>query len=188
MHISKELRQRIAAIRLIIFDVDGVMTDGVLVIGDDGQEYKRFHARDGLGLRMLQDSGVTVAIITGRTSSVVEHRAAELGINHLYQGRRQKLPAYVELCTALSVQPNETAFMGDDVIDLPIMRRAGLALTVSDGHRLVHQYAHWISQACGGSGAVREACELVMHCQGTLDTQMRQYLQPDPESDPKSGP
>ena len=179
MQVSPELEQRIAKIKLIILDVDGVMTDGGLIIGDDGQEYKRFHARDGLGLRMLQSSGIEVAIITGRTSSVVRHRAEEMGIKHLYQGRRQKLPAYQELCSTLSLDRSQTAFMGDDVVDLPIMMQAGLSLSVADGHALVHQYAHWVSQAKGGCGAVREACELIMHYQGTLENQMQQYLNPE---------
>ena len=176
MLLAKELTQRVNRIKLLILDVDGVMTDGRLIIGDDGQEYKRFHARDGLGLRMLQDSGVEIAIITGRTSSVVEHRAKELKINHLYQGRREKLPAYLSLCQTLSLDAEQTAYMGDDVIDLPVLMRAGLALTVSDAHALVLQNAHWVSQKPGGSGAVREACEMIMHCQQTLEQQLQQYV------------
>ncbi len=176
MLVSEELTQRVTKIKLLILDVDGVLTDGRLIIGDDGQEYKRFHARDGLGLRMLQDRGVEVAIITGRTSSVVEHRAKELGVKHLYQGRRQKLPAYLELCEQLALEHDQTAYMGDDAIDLPVMTRAGLALTVADGHSLVLQHAHWVSPKPGGSGAVREACELIMLCQNSFDSQMQQYL------------
>lgn len=163
-------------IKLVIFDVDGVMTDGALIIGDDGQEYKRFYARDGLGIRMLQNSGVELAIITGRTSSVVSHRAKDLDIEHVYQGYRDKVPAYRDLCTKLNIKRIETAFMGDDVIDLPLMLSAGLALSVADAHPLVKQHAHWISEIEGGRGAVRDACEKIMYAQNTLDTQMQQYL------------
>jgi len=176
VQIREELQLRLRNVKLAIFDVDGVMTDGTLIMGDDGQEYKRFYARDGLGLRMLKNSGIELAIITGRTSSVVEHRAKDLDIEHLYQGRREKLPAFIDLCKNLKIDPSEVAFMGDDVIDLPIMLHAGLAMSVADAHLLVKQHAHWVSESLGGYGAVREACELIMHAQGTLEKQMTQYL------------
>ncbi len=178
MQTDQDLIERIKRIRLLVLDVDGVMTDGRLIIGDDGQEYKNFHARDGLGMSMLRKSGVDIAIITARTSNVVKKRATELGIEHLYQGRREKLPAYRELCEAMSLSTTETAFMGDDLIDLSIMSRAGLAFSVSDGHPHVHKYAHWISSKRGGRGAVREACELIMQCQGTLAQALDDFLQP----------
>ena len=169
--------ERARQVELLILDVDGVLTDGGLIHGDDGQQYKRLNSRDGHGLRMLQEAGIDVAIITGRTSKVVEDRASELGITQLYQGRREKLAAFEALCQDTGLAAVQTAFMGDDVIDLPPMRRAGLALTVADGHALVVSHSHWVSQNVGGAGAVREACELLMHAHGKLQQALETYLQ-----------
>ena len=171
-----DLNERVKKVRLAIFDVDGVLTDGGLFRTDDGQETKRFNSRDGLGLRLLQNSGVQLAIITGRTSRVVEHRAQELGINHLYQGCKQKAPAFLEICDKLMISPAETAYMGDDLIDLPILIRCGLALTVADAHPEVVSRAHWVSQFGGGKGAAREACELIMKQQGNWQEALDGYL------------
>ena len=171
-----DLNERVKKIRLAIFDVDGVLTDAGLFRTDDGQEIKRFNSRDGLGLRLLQNSGVQLAIITGRNSRVVEHRAAELGISHLYQGCKQKAPAFLEICDKLSVSAEEAAYMGDDLIDLPILTRCGLALAVADGHPEVVSRAHWVSQFGGGKGAAREACELIMKQQGTWQAALDGYL------------
>ena len=164
-------------VRLLILDVDGVLTDGRLILGDDGQEYKAFHSRDGHGLRMLQDSGIAVAIITGRTSQVVEKRARELGIEHLYQGRRDKLPALQELLALLRLRNEALAYVGDDVIDLPVMRRVGLAVAVGDAHPYVKRHAHWVTDAPGGRGAAREVCELLMRAHGTLEACLRAYIE-----------
>lgn len=164
------------ATRLLIFDVDGVLTDGSLFLGDDGQEYKAFNSLDGHGIKMLKNSGVEVAIITGRTSKVVIHRAKNLGINHLYQGVHDKLEAFHHLTTLLGVRIEQCAFMGDDVVDLPAMRRCGLALTVPQAPELVKRHAHYISQREGGRGAAREVCELIMQAQGTLEAQLSIYL------------
>ena len=138
----KDLSEKAARIRLLIFDVDGVLTDGSLFVGDDGQEYKAFNSRDGHGIKMLLKYGVEIAIITGRTSRVVEHRMANLGITHVYQGKLDKLPAYEELRGKLGISPEETAYVGDDVVDLPVMRRVGLAIAVQDAHPLAKQHAH----------------------------------------------
>ncbi len=183
MFISDSLLQRIKRIRLLILDVDGVMTDGALVIGDDGQEYKRFFAQDGLGLTMLRSTGVEIAIITGRTSNVVKKRAEEIGVNHLYQGKRNKYEAYLELLAATGLNPEQTAFMGDDIIDLPVMTQVGLSLSVPEGHALARQHAHWLSERAGGYGAVRDACELIMTAQGTLDDQVNRFLSLSSASD-----
>ena len=174
--IDRDLMQRAAAIKLVLFDVDGVLTDGSLFIGDDGQEYKAFNSKDGLGIRMLQDSGVEVGIITGRTSDVVRHRMKNLGVTHLYQGQQHKLPAYEKLLAELGLEPEQTAYVGDDVVDLPILRRAGLAVVVADAHPLAKRHAHWETQFPGGRGAAREVCELIMEAQGTLDQQTEAYL------------
>ena len=172
----QEAYERAKNIRLVVFDVDGVMTDGSLFLGDDGQEYKAFNSLDGHGLKMLKASGVEPAIITGRTSHVVELRARNLGIAHLYQGSEDKLATYHELLASLGMTPEMTAFMGDDVVDLPVMRRCGLSISVPDAPALVKQYAHYVTQRGGGRGAVREACELIMNAQDTLESQLARYL------------
>jgi len=165
-----------ALVKLVIFDVDGVLTDGRLIIGDDGQEYKAFHSRDGHGMKILQQSGVDIAIITGRTSNVVTHRMDSLGIKHVYQGRLEKLPAYQELLQRLAMRDEQVAYVGDDVVDLPIMLRVGLAVAVQDAHPLVKQHAHWHTPEAGGHGAARSVCELIMQAQNTLNAQFNQYL------------
>jgi 3-deoxy-D-manno-octulosonate 8-phosphate phosphatase (KDO 8-P phosphatase) len=170
------VEQRAKKIKVIVFDVDGVMTDGGLMIGDDGQEYKSFHSLDGLGMKLLKATGVEMAIITGRTSKVVTKRAETTGIAHFYQGVEDKLEAFEDLLKKMNVSPEECAFMGDDVVDLPPMRRAGLAITVPTATPLVKQYAHYTTQAQAGRGAVREVCELLMKAQGTFDGQMAQFL------------
>ena len=173
----KDILARAAQIKLLIFDVDGVLTDGRLIFGDDGQEYKAFHSRDGHGMKMLQSSGVAVGIITGRTSKVVEHRMANLGIEHVYQGKLEKLPAFEELIAKLGLTAEQVAYMGDDVVDLPIMLRVGLAVATNDAHALVSKHAHWQAPRNGGQGAARDLCELIMEAQGTLDAAMQHYLQ-----------
>ena len=173
---SDELIERMRAVKAIIFDVDGVLTDGGLIVGSQGEEYKRFHSRDGHGIKMLQSTGVAIAIITGRDSTIVAHRCAELGIDHVYQGCRDKRPAFAELQSTLGLAPAQFAYMGDDVVDLPVMHRVGVAMSVADGHPFVHKHAHWISQSPGGQGAARQACEAIMQAQGTLQSQLDSYL------------
>lgn len=168
---------RARKIRLIAFDVDGIMTDGTLFLADDGQEYKGFNSLDGHGLKMLQRSGVALAIITGRSSRVVEHRARNLGIDIVHQGAHDKLVVYQALCHELSIDPEATAYMGDDVVDLPVMRRAGLAITVPAAPELVKAHSHYTTRREAGRGAVREACEFLMRAQGTLDAALAPYLQ-----------
>ncbi len=167
-------------IRLVLFDVDGVLTDGHLYFSDNGNEGKSFHSRDGLGINLLQQTGVAVGIITARKSSLVAHRAQDLNIQHLYQGRKQKYPAYLEVCEKLELSPAEVAFVGDDVVDLPIMLDVGLAVTVPQGHNIVKQHAHWTTHNEGGSGAARDICELIMYAQGTYNQAMEQFLLPKP--------
>lgn len=161
--------ERARAIRLVIFDVDGVLTDGSLYLSDEGKEYKAFNSRDGHGMVMLRDSGVTLAVITGRRSEVVRIRMESLGIAHVYQGQRDKLPAYQALKEQLALADTEIAYVGDDVMDLPVMRRVGLAIAVGDAHPLVGQHAHWQTRAAGGRGAAREVCEFLLAAQGKLE-------------------
>ena len=167
---------RAKKIKCVIFDVDGVMTDGGLGIGDDGQEYKNFHSLDGLGMKLLKATGVEMAIITGRTSNVVKKRAESTGIAHFYQGVEDKLVAFNDLLQKMHLKADEVAFMGDDVVDAPAMLRCGLALSVPSAHRLLKPHAHYITQAPAGRGAVREVCERIMQAQGTFDNQMAQFF------------
>lgn len=170
------LAQRLKGIRLLALDVDGVLTDGGLYLADSGEEFKRFNSLDGHGLKMLKASGVELAIITGRTSRCVELRAKNLGITRLYQGVEHKWPAMQGLLAELKLAPDAAAYMGDDVVDLPVMRRVGLAITVPGSPQLVRDHAHYLTQREGGHGAVRETCELIMAAQGTLDKQLAVYL------------
>jgi 3-deoxy-D-manno-octulosonate 8-phosphate phosphatase (KDO 8-P phosphatase) len=174
--VTDDFQARAKRIKLVAFDVDGVMTDGSLFLGDDGQEYKAFNSLDGHGLKMLRRSGVELAVITGRTSQVVAKRATNLGIPYLYQGIENKLEAWLELLAELGLTPEESAFMGDDVVDLPVLRRCGLALSVPSAPVLVKQHVHYVTQGAAGHGAVREVCELIMQTQGTLDAQLAPYL------------
>lgn len=172
----QDILEKARQIRLVIFDVDGVLTDGSLFIGDDGQEYKAFYSRDGHGMKMLQASGVGIAIITGRSSEVVNHRVADLGIEHVYQGQRDKTVAFEHLLGELGVPAEAIAYVGDDVVDLPVMRKVGFAIAVQDAHPLVKQHAHWQTPSGGGRGAARDVCELIMEAQGTLQAQLQLYL------------
>lgn len=167
---------RARRIKLIAFDIDGVMTDGTLFLCDDGKEYKGFNSLDGHGLKMLKRTGIELAIITGRNSRVVEHRAKNLGIDIIHQGAEDKLAVYEALCRELNIACEETAYMGDDVVDLPVMRRAGLAITVPAAPDMVKAYSQYITRREAGRGAVREACEAIMRAQGTLDAALAPYL------------
>jgi 3-deoxy-D-manno-octulosonate 8-phosphate phosphatase (KDO 8-P phosphatase) len=168
--------KKAADIRLVIFDVDGVLTDGSIYLGSNGEELKAFNIKDGLGMKLLQNSGVQIAIITGRSSQLVANRMQELGIQHLYQGQKEKLPAYQQLKQALGLEDRQIAYVGDDLIDLPLMLRTGLSVAVADAHALVKEHAHWQTHLPGGRGAAREVCELIMEAQGTLEPALESYL------------
>ncbi|MFZ2542042.1 MAG: HAD hydrolase family protein, partial [Gallionella sp.] len=144
---------------------------------DSGEEFKRFNSQDGHGLKMLHASGVAIALITGRTSGCVMARAKNLGIEHVYQGVENKLEAMIDLLNKLKFSRDAAAFMGDDVVDLTVMRHVGLAITVPEAPVQVQERSHYITQRSGGHGAVREACELIMSAQGTLDKQLAPYIQ-----------
>lgn len=173
---NQDAFERARRIRLVVLDVDGVMTDGSLYLCDDGQEYKAFNTQDGLGMKLLKASGVELAIITGRTSNVVTKRAESTGVAHFFQGVEDKLAAFEQLTRELGLDHEQCAFVGDDVVDLPPMRRCGLAVTVPAAPVLVKQHAHYVTQHEGGRGAVREVAELIMQAQGTFDAQMAQFL------------
>lgn len=161
------LQERCAAIELLVLDVDGVLTDGGIVYGGDGVELKAFHVRDGAGLKLWQQAGKRSAVITGRTSPIVEVRAQEVGIGFVYQGASEKLPAFQSLLQAAGVKPEAVCYVGDDLPDLPLLRHSGLAVAVADACAEVRADAHYITRAAGGRGAVRETIELILRCQGS---------------------
>lgn len=163
-------------IKLLILDVDGVLTDGSLYFGADGEHLKVFNSLDGHGIKMLINSGVQVAIITARETPAVAQRVKNLGIQHLYQGRQNKLPALDELLTETGIALEHVAYLGDDLPDLPVILKVGLGMTVSSGYDLLKQHTHWCSEKPGGKGAVREACDFIMTAQGTLQPALDQYL------------
>ena len=173
---DSNLKTRAQKIKLVIFDVDGVMTDGSLFIGDDGQEYKMFNTQDGLGMRLLKKSGVKLAIITGRNSNSVLIRAENLEVDFFYQGISDKKEAFHDLIKKTGLKPEECAFMGDDIVDLPPMLQSGLSITVPAGHDEVKKIAHFITEKIAGYGAVREACDFIMKAQGTYDGTIAPYF------------
>jgi len=173
---NKRLIARAHRIRLAIFDVDGVLTDGTVYVTERGEEMKAFSILDGLGLKMLSESGVVTALLSGRKSKMVALRAREIGIAHVLQGISDKLEAYHRLVRKLGLAEEETSFMGDDLPDLPVLRRCGLAFSVPNAPEVVRSHVHYVTRAPGGQGAAREACEFLMRARGTLDAQMRTYL------------
>jgi len=174
--IDQEVIDKAKNIRLLILDVDGVLSDGKLYFSNSGDEIKAFNSLDGHGIKMLQKSGVTVGIITGRKSEIVKARANNLGITLLMQGREDKLTALSELIADRQLSYQQIAHMGDDYPDLPLIRRVGLGLTTSNAHWVVKKNSHWQSQFQGGEGAVREACDLIMLAQETFDQALATYL------------
>jgi 3-deoxy-D-manno-octulosonate 8-phosphate phosphatase (KDO 8-P phosphatase) len=172
----QDILEKAKKIKLVIFDVDGVLTDGRIIIGDDGQEYKAFHTRDGHGMKLLQLTGVNIAIISGRTSKTVEHRMKGLGITHVFQGKQVKLPVFEQLIADLGLTPEQCAYVGDDWVDIAIMNRVGLAIAVQDADNVVKKHAHWITPSNGGHGAAREVCELIMEGQGNLQDQIERHF------------
>lgn len=173
---TSELASRAKRIKLLLLDVDGVLTDGRLYFSNQGDEFKTFSTLDGHGIKMLQKSGVKVGIITGRTSNLVAKRASDLGIGMLIQGREDKWDALQEILAQHPYSLDEIAFMGDDWPDLTVMCRVGLALTPANGHSDVVERSHWQSIARGGEGAVREACDMLMKAQNTYDQILQPYL------------
>ena len=166
--IPAALAARAANIRLLTLDVDGVLTDGRIVVDDHGREQKAFSALDGVGMKMAMQAGITVAWITGSNAAVVAHRARQLGIHHVVLGVERKLPVWERLREELSVPPQACAHFGDDLPDVPLFDHCGLAITVAHARPAVAARAHLVTQAAGGNGAVREACELILAAQGKL--------------------
>lgn len=163
-------------LKLLILDVDGVLTDGRLFFDQQGNEYKCFHARDGHGLKLLRQTGVEVAVISGRNSKTVALRMQSLGISQVYQGHENKRAAFAEILEKLQLKPEQVAHVGDDVLDLPIMTQVGFPVAVQDANFAVKRYALWCTQNPGGQGAVREVCDLIMQVQGHFDNVLQTYL------------
>ncbi|AKE52679.1 3-deoxy-manno-octulosonate-8-phosphatase KdsC [Kangiella geojedonensis] len=172
---SQDLCRKAHEIKLLICDVDGVLSNGQVIIGNQGEELKTFNIKDGLGLKSLMKHNIQVAIITGRRSEIVEKRCRELGIKHCYQGQSDKIAAYEELCDHLSLEPRQVCHVGDDLPDLPLMRRSGLGVTVADGHWFVREKADWTTQNNGGFGAVREITDLILESKGLLEKIHQEY-------------
>ena len=175
-YIAPDALERARRIRVMLFDVDGVLTDGQLWYGPMGVEVKAFHGFDGHGLKMLADSGVQTGILTGRSSGAVATRAKELGITHLMQGIDDKRAAWEGLLKRLSLAPEATGYMGDDLVDLPVLTRCGLACAPREAPEDLRQRVHYIPSAAAGFGAVREVCEMLMRAQGTLGGILDKYL------------
>ena len=173
--LGSALADKIRKVNVLVLDVDGVLTDGRIVIGDDGQETKCFHVRDGHGLKMIQRAGVEVMFLTGRKSRVVEHRARELGVQRVYQGALDKLAVFEEILKTRGLSAGQVAYMGDDIVDLPVLRRAGFSVTVSDAHEEVLRAVDLVTQNPGGGGAVREVCEMILKVQGKWEDAMGRY-------------
>ena len=173
---NSDLVQRARAVRLLVLDVDGVLTDGKLYFLADGSEAKAFSTLDGQGIKMLMNSGVNVAIITGRTSSIVERRAANLGIEQVIQGREDKRAALDELLSTLQLSYSQVAYLGDDLPDLAPMRCVVLGVAVANANSFVRQHAKGVTALRGGEGAAREFCEFIMAAQGTLKDAQNAYL------------
>lgn len=168
---------RARQVRLMIFDVDGVLTDGSLYYGLEGEPVKRFNALDGHGIKMLQQSGgVTTAIITARQSPIVLHRARDLGITHVFQDAHDKRLAFAQLLEQTGIAASACGYLGDDVIDLPVLTRVGFKAAVANGHRDVKTRVDYITEACGGDGAAREICDLILTAQGHYEAALADYL------------
>lgn len=174
------LADRLARVELLLLDVDGILTDGRIVLDDKGVETKAFDVTDGHGIKLLHRAGVEVGFITGRRSLVVEHRARELGVREVHQGVKEKILVLREVLRRRNLEPERVAYAGDDVVDLPILLRVGLAISVPNAPEYVRERVHWVTRASGGRGAVREICDEILKATGRWDALTRRYFEPDP--------
>lgn len=165
------------AVRLLILDVDGILTSGTIYFDNTGTEVKGFHVLDGLGIKLLLQSGTEVALLSGKHSHAVTQRAKELGIKHVYLGHDDKRPVYQQLKQKLKLQDEQIAYMGDDLPDLPIMRSVGFAATVPHAPDIIQQSAHFVTQRQGGVGAVREICDFILKAQNKYDSLIHSFTQ-----------
>jgi 3-deoxy-D-manno-octulosonate 8-phosphate phosphatase (KDO 8-P phosphatase) len=170
-----DIRERAARVKLVIFDVDGVLTDGKLIYAEDGHELKAFHVHDGLGLKRLLANHIEVAVITARLSRIVTERMADLGVAHVYQGQDDKLACFEQLLGALKLEAEETAYVGDDLPDLAVMQRVGFSVAVANAHPWVRERAHWRTRLAGGAGAAREVADLILAAQGRAEAEIAAF-------------
>jgi 3-deoxy-D-manno-octulosonate 8-phosphate phosphatase (KDO 8-P phosphatase) len=177
VNLNDDVMARAARVRLMIFDIDGVLTDGGLYYGPDGEAIKRFNVHDGLGIKFLQHFGIATAIISARLSPIVSRRAADLGISHVFQGSHNKRLALEQLMEQTSQQLATCGYIGDDVIDLPILTQVGFAVSVPNGHPEVRKRVHYVTQAGGGQGAAREVCDLILRAQGNYEATLTSLQQ-----------
>ncbi len=171
----EEVFRRAKKIRLLTLDADGVLTDGKLYLDGHGNEWQSFHIRDGHGIKLCLVAGIQVAIFSGRVSEAVRRRAEELGVKYLYQGQRDKVLCYEELKAELGIEDEEVCFVGDDLVDVPLLKRVGLPVVVADGVKEAKEVAFYVTEAPGGQGAVREVCELILKAQGKWEELLRSY-------------
>jgi 3-deoxy-D-manno-octulosonate 8-phosphate phosphatase (KDO 8-P phosphatase) len=171
------MEKRLQKIKLLLLDVDGVLTDGRIIYSSDGKETKAFDVKDGHGLKLIQRAGIEVGIITGRDSTVVAHRAQELGIKILYQGAKDKLVPFQEILETKGLHTEQIAYVGDDIVDLPILLRVGFAATVADALPEVKEHVHYIAKRNGGKAAVREICDLILKGSGRWEDVTAKYFQ-----------
>lgn len=179
MHYVQDALRRAEKVKMIILDVDGVLTDGSIAVGDNGELFKTFNVRDGLGITLAQKSGIKTAIITGRESKMLEYRAKELKINAFYQNKKNKIPAYQELLTEYGLSPEEVAYVGDDLFDLAVMQSVGFPATVSDATQEAKDVSIFISDFAGGKGAVRQIIEFILKAQNKWQDIVDSYLNID---------
>jgi len=173
---DRNAAERARGVKLMIFDVDGVLTDGRLYLSDNGEEMKAFSTRDGQGIKLLREAGIAVGVITARSSRVVERRARELGIELLRQGASDKAGVLAELLSGQNLQASEAGYMGDDLADLPALMRCGFAATVQSAPEVVRTRVHYVARAAGGEGAAREVCEFILRAQNALEQAIARYL------------
>ena len=176
MNTETEIQERAKRVRLALFDVDGVLTDGNIHIDAQGEEIKTFNTQDGHGIRLLQHYGIHVGVITGRSSKALTHRMQDLNVEYVYQGVIDKQSVFQDLLSKLNLNKEQTSFVGDDIVDLQVMSQCGLSIAVANAHDFVKQHAHWLTSAKGGHGAVREVCELLLESQGLLQQALEYNL------------
>ena len=164
-------------IKLLMLDVDGILTDGSITYTDEGSEIKTFHVRDGFGMNQLKKMGIEIVLVTARRSQALLHRAQDLSLDHVHQGVRNKIEVYDEIIEQFTLQPSEIAYMGDDWIDLPLLTRVGLSATVADGAPEVRQIVDYVTRKPGGKGAVRELCDLIIEAKGLRETILKTYIE-----------
>jgi 3-deoxy-D-manno-octulosonate 8-phosphate phosphatase (KDO 8-P phosphatase) len=172
---SEELERKAERIDVLVLDVDGVLTDGRIIIDDRGRESKHFNVRDGHGIKLLLKMGIEVVFLTGRKSRVVAHRAQDLGIKEVYQGARDKVMVFEGMILKRNMMADRVAYMGDDVVDIPLFRRVGLSIAVADACEEARQAAHYVTEKEGGKGAVREVCEMILRAKGKWDEIAKRY-------------